>query len=124
MRVKKVFVSILLIVIIILPSFYYSVEATVDSIIDNMKNVNDDLEINSNEGIPKVINIIIGLLQVAGSGISIIVVTIQGIKYIVASVEEKADIKKQAIPIVIGCILLFGAVNLMAGLEEWGKNIS
>ena len=48
----------------------------------------------------------------AGSGIAIIVVSILGIKYLMTSPSEKAEVKKQAIPVVIGCALLFGAVNI------------
>lgn len=73
----------------------------------------------SGSNIPKIINTIIGLLQVAGTGISIIVVTILGIKYLMASPSEKADTKKSILPIIIGCVLLFGAVNLMSALLDF-----
>lgn len=119
MKMKNLIIAIILILIILVPTFSF---ATVDTIISGMGGVKDDL--SDTGGIGKVINIIIGLLQVAGSGISVIVVTMLGIKYILASVEEKAEIKKQAVPIVIGCVLLFGAVNLMAAVEEFGKGIS
>lgn len=120
MKMKKIIITVLLIAVMVLPTFSF---ATVNSIITNMAGVKDDLDPGTG-GIGKVINIIIGLLQVAGSGISIIVVTMLGIKYILASVEEKAEIKKKAVPIVIGCVLLFGAVNLMAAVEEFAQTIS
>ena len=125
MRVKKIIIiiSLSLIAFIILSNLSLA-EATVSDIIDGMSGVKEGMTADTSKGIGKVINIIIGLLQVAGTGISVIVVTVLGIKYIVASVEEKAEIKKQAVPIVIGCILLFGAVNIMAALEEFGKSIS
>lgn len=69
--------------------------------------------------IGKVINNVIGLLQMAGSGIALIVITILGIKYILASPSEKADVKKSIMPVIIGCILLFGAVNLMAAVANF-----
>ena len=69
--------------------------------------------------IGKVINNVIGLLQMAGSGIALIVITILGIKYILASPSEKADVKKSIMPVIIGCILLFGAVNLMAAVATF-----
>ena len=31
-----------------------------------------------------------------------------------SSVEQKAEIKNRAMPVVIGCVILFGAVNLVA----------
>ena len=57
---------------------------------------------------------VIAVLQMAGTGIAIIVVTILGIKYMTASVEAKAEVKKEMMPVLIGMILLFGAVNFTA----------
>lgn len=56
---------------------------------------------------------VIGYIQIAGTGISIIVVTILGIKYLTASVEAKAEIKKDMMPVLIGMGLLFAGVNLV-----------
>ena len=70
-------------------------------------------------GIKTSINNIIGLIQLAGTGISVVVVTMLGIKYILASPSEKADVKKQIVPILIGCVLLFGAVNLVAIVADF-----
>lgn len=72
-------------------------------------------------GISGAINNVIGLLQIAGTGIALIMVTILGIKYLIASPSEKADVKKQIMPILIGCILLFGAVNITAAIADMAK---
>ena len=72
-------------------------------------------------GVGKILNTGIGLIQVAGTGISLIVVALLGIKYMIATVDEKASIKKQAIPILIGCVLLFGAVNIAKIIEDLAK---
>ena len=77
--------------------------------------------INDTTGIFGGINTVIGLLQMAGTGVSLIVITFLGIKYMVASVEDKAEIKKSALPIVIGCVLLFGAVNIIALIESFAN---
>ena len=68
------------------------------------------------------INKIIGLLQIVGTGISIIVVTMLGIKYIMASPGEKAETKKQIMPIIIGCVLVFGGVNVVAIIARFVTN--
>ena len=60
-----------------------------------------------------ILNAAIGLIQVAGTGISMIMVTMLGIKYILAAPSDKADVKKQIAPIVIGAIILFASVNLV-----------
>ena len=56
---------------------------------------------------------VIAYIQIAGTGISIIVVTILGIKYITASVESKAEVKKSLMPVLIGMALLFAGVNIV-----------
>ena len=76
---------------------------------------------NDGTGIKSAINTVIGLIQYAGTGISLIVVTMLGIKYLLASPSDKADVKKQITPILIGCVLLFGAVNLVAFVADFSK---
>lgn len=60
-----------------------------------------------------IINAVIGLIQVAGTGISMIMVTVLGIRYLMAAPNDKADVKKQIAPLVIGAVILFAAVNLV-----------
>lgn len=74
-------------------------------------------------GVINAINSIIGLLQFAGSGIALIVITILGMKYILASPSEKADVKKSIMPILIGCVLLFGGVNLAGILATFTEGL-
>ena len=68
----------------------------------------------SGPGVISAINSVIGLFQFAGTGIAVFVVTVLGIKYMLAAPSEKADVKKNIMPIIIGCILLFGAVNIVS----------
>ena len=96
---------------------YAAGDAGIDQLITSMDGTSTAVAADDKVG--GIINTIIGLLQVAGSGISLIVITILGIKYILASPGEKADVKKSAMPIAIGCVLLFGAVNLIAAIESF-----
>ena len=79
---------------------------------------------NTNGELAQIINSIIKLIQVAGSGIAVLVVTILGVKYMLASAGEKADLKKQAVPIVIGCVLLFAGVNIAALIADLGTSLN
>lgn len=71
-----------------------------------------------------VINAVIKLIQIAGTGVSVIMVTMLGIKYMTASAGEKADIKKQAVPIVVGCVILFAAVNIVGLVADIGNGLN
>lgn len=54
-------------------------------------------------------NSVIGILQVVGIVLSVIVLIILGIKYMMGSAEEKAEYKKTLMPYVVGAALIFAA---------------
>ncbi len=56
---------------------------------------------------------IAGVIQIAGTIVSAGALIIIGIRYVIASADEKAEYRERMIPFVIGAILLFGASNLV-----------
>lgn len=52
-------------------------------------------------------NDILGVIEVVGIVLSIIILIILGIKYMIGSTEEKAEYKKTLMPYVIGALVLF-----------------
>lgn len=114
MKNKKIFISIITLFLILALSInIYAI--TLDDAKKQMKNAyNIDSSQGESEGVMAVINDVIGLLQLAGTGISVVTITLLGAKYMLSSVEQKAEIKNRAMPVVIGCVILFGAVNLVA----------
>ena len=67
------------------------------------------------------VNPILGTITVIGIVISAITLTGLGIKYMIGSVEEKAEYKKSMIPYIIGVVLLLAAstaVGLIAKLTQ------
>ena len=65
--------------------------------------------------IEKVGNAVIQVLSVVGSILSVIVIVVLGIKYMLGSVEEKAEYKRTLIPFLIGAIFIF-AESTIAGI--------
>lgn len=59
------------------------------------------------------VDIFIGFFQMLGSVISVICLTVMGIKYMMGSVEEKAEYKKTLLPYMIGAFMVFATVNLL-----------
>ena len=45
-----------------------------------------------------------------------------GIKFMIGSVEEKAEIKAALVPFVIGCIVVFGAFGIWKIVVTIGNN--
>lgn len=122
MVIKIVLLSMLLIYITSLSAIAVTTEEIFND--QNLKEVKEGITgQNTDTGIIGGINMIIGLMQIAGTGVALIMISVLGIKYILASVEEKAEIKKTALPVVIGAVLLFGAVNLIAILENFSNTV-
>ena len=56
--------------------------------------------------------------------VAIIMVGILGIKYMLGSVDEKSEYKKDMIPYFVGAILLFGITAIVKALQLLGQNIN
>ena len=56
---------------------------------------------------------IAGVIQIVGTIASVGAIMIIGIRYMMASADEKAEYRERMIPYFIGAILLFGASNVV-----------
>lgn len=63
-------------------------------------------------------NEIIGLVQMIGTITSVLALIIIGIKYMVGSVEEKAEYKKTMKPYLIGAVMVFSITNIIFVIEK------
>ena len=52
---------------------------------------------------------VLGIINIIGIISSVLVLVIIGIKYMLGSIEEKAEYKKSFVPLLVGAILVFGA---------------
>jgi len=66
---------------------------------------------------------VLGIVQVIGSVVSVIMLMAIGIKYMLGSVEEKAEYKKTIIPYLIGAALVFSGTTIPQILYQISKNI-
>ena len=66
----------------------------------------DDSEIQSTT------SVIFNSLLTIGIVLTVIIGIILGIKFMIASAEDKAEIKKALIPYILGCVLIFGAFTI------------
>ena len=55
---------------------------------------------------------IFGIVSTIGTIMSVIIIMIIGVRYMVGSIEEKAEYKKTIVTYLIGAVLLFGATTL------------
>lgn len=68
-------------------------------------------EIDAGE-VKKISDTIYNTLLTIGIVLSVIIGAVLGIKFMVSSVDEKAQIKEALIPYVVGCVVVFGAFGI------------
>ena len=71
-----------------------------------------------------VIGVILGVIRVIGAVVMVATIVIIGIKYIMTSVEGKADLKKVAIPYLIGAILLFAGTQFVGIIYNFADELN
>ena len=73
--------------------------------------------------VTKTANNIIGIVQVICYAAAVIMLVLLGVKFITASPEGKAEIKKSAIIYVIGAIIVFAAGTLLGVISNLSTNV-
>ena len=66
---------------------------------------------------------IMGVIQVVGVVLAVIILMVIGIKYMMGSAEEKAEYKKTMIPYLVGAILIFAASNLASMIYGFASTV-
>ena len=65
----------------------------------------------------------LNVIQVIGVAVAVIMLLVLGIKYMVASAADRAEIKKHAIVYVVGAVLMFGASVIIGIIEDFASVI-
>lgn len=114
MKNKKV-VYILLIVILILSIHTVNVFAT-DSIISGADSFlkGGNKEILNNVAIKKASDTIFNVFLIIGTIIVVIIGAVMGIKFMLGSIEEKAEVKESIRPYIWGAIFIFASITIWA----------
>ena len=66
---------------------------------------------------------VIYIIQIIAFTAAVIMLIFVGIKFITASPEGKAEIKKTAVIYIVGAILLFGASGVLALIQTLATNV-
>ncbi|MBP3597080.1 MAG: hypothetical protein J6J60_06760 [Clostridia bacterium] len=86
---------------------------SISGIIEDMDPSKVDVDPTKGSRLLKIVSQAFTVIQFVGTGISIIMVMWLGITYMLTSVEQKAEIKKRMVPIVIGSVLIVSTVNIL-----------
>ncbi len=108
MKARKKIMYIILIILVSISSISI---ATVDP---NNYDPRPSLNSQDYEEVLNMVGTIVGAITSVGTVISVMMVIILGIKYMMGSIEEKAEYKKSMIPMFIGAILLFAGSTIVS----------
>ena len=65
-----------------------------------------------------------GIIRAFGTVVSVVAFMVIGIKYIIGSVDERAEYKERMIPYIIGFIMLFTIPNIVGIIYDLTKDVT
>lgn len=94
-------------------------------VLDNIGNYKPtDLDATTSNKVETMASMILTAVTNIGIVTAILILAILGIKYMLGSIEEKAEYKKDLVPYFVGAILLFGISTFVKIFMQWGESIS
>ena len=66
---------------------------------------------------------IMGVINVVGVVVAVVILMVLGIKYMMGSAEEKAEYKKTMIPYIVGAVLIFGATTIANVVFQFAQGV-
>ena len=116
-KYKKLLINIMVIFIILFNLFIPNVYAgPLQDIVDNAQNFVNNGEnggnVINNNALKEGSNTLYNVLLVIGIAVAFIWGIVLGIQFITGSLGEKADVKKNLIVYLVGCVIIFGAFGI------------
>ena len=112
----KIFAVVLIAMLVV---FSVSTSSYADSAKDVIGGINANTSGINSQGMKTVAGRVLGLLQIVSAILAVILVAYLGFKMVLGSANEKADVQKQFIPLIIGVTIVFAATsiaNLLLGI--------
>ncbi len=104
-------ISVLLILITVFILFSYTISKA-ESITINPEQFNPGTNIGS-EKLSNIGGVVLGIINAIGAFVAVGMLMVMGIKFMLGSIEEKAEYKSLMFPYVLGAILLFSGTTLL-----------
>ena len=112
----KIFAVVLMAMLVV---FSVSTFSYADSAKDVVTGINANMTGIDSQGMKTIAGRVLGLLQIVSAILAVILVAYLGFKMVLGSANEKADVQKQFIPLIIGVTIVFAATsiaNLLLGI--------
>ena len=105
LKIVSILMLAIMMIMVATPVFAVDTNSAIEGVKGNIK-------YGGNTDISEKVGKIIGFLQWAGAIGGVLIISIFGIKYMMGSLEEKAEYKKTMIPFVVGAIVLILAPQI------------
>lgn len=109
MKYLKIFaiISIALVMVFSVTNVAFAESAT--DIINGIEGDTDGIDAT---GMKTIASRVLGLLQIISAILAVILIAYLGFKMLLGSANEKADVQKQFIPLIIGVVIVFAASSI------------
>lgn len=114
----KIFAVVLMAMLVV---FSVSTFSYADSAKDVVTGINANMTGINSSGMKSIAGRVLGLLQIVSAILAVILIAYLGFKMVLGSANEKADVQKQFIPLIIGVTIVFAATsiaNLLLGIMD------
>ena len=122
-KLVKVFTILFVILLIIVFIQNISIAAVTSSDVKIFTGA-DETATSGGTAITNILGMVLTVVRTVAIGISIIMITYLGIRYMSAAPTEKANIKNQLITFVIGSAFVIGAVSLFGIIRNLATTIT
>lgn len=112
----KIFAVVLMAMLVV---FSVSTFSYADSAKDVVTGINANMTGIDSNGMKSIAGRVLGLLQIVSAILAVVLIAYLGFKMVLGSANEKADVQKQFIPLIIGVTIVFAATsiaNLLLGI--------
>lgn len=119
---KKLLISLIVFSVIALSGSYNyysnadtSFDSTIsqgDSFISTGKKKQKSIKTIDGKKFSSTVKKVYNVLLITGIAISVVIIGVMGVRIIIGSTADKAEIKEQMLPYIIGCGVMFGAFTI------------
>lgn len=121
-KTMKILIFIATLIFVIAMCSSVVLAANPGDIVNNISDAANGSNTNTTE-LTKLGGNILNVLQVVGIIAGAIILVVLGLKYMMGSLEEKAEYKKTMIPFVVGAIVVMAAPTLTKGIFTLIQNL-
>lgn len=112
----KIFAVVLMAMLVVFSVSTFSYADTPGQVING---INANMTGIDSSGMKSIAGRVLGLIQIVSAILAVILIAYLGFKMVLGSANEKADVQKQFIPLIIGVTIVFAATsiaNLLLGI--------